>query len=862
MQKRRQLYFLLVCSLVIAALAHFFFLKEWTNDRYMVGPNDGLQQMLTFKKLLYEQYSNGNFFYSSHFGLGGGTYSQLAYYFSTSFVFIITVCVVFLLQSFDLIGSADILFWANAAVFISIGRLAIILFMTTYVFHYMKSNWVAAFAGASFYGLSVMYFRHVIYWEFFADAMLWIPLLVLGVEKIIREARMGWFIFGVASTLFNNFYFAYINLIFVMIYIIFRVFICLEDKETNVWSQLKLYVCSGILGFGISAVSFIPAVYGFLNNHRPPYNKPIPFFHWDNILFKSPYLIIPTIFLIFLFVFSLYKNRAFQLFSVFSIIFIILHFSPVVASSFNGFSAPQYRWEYILSFTVGGAVAVGLNYVKKISLRELIISSFLVFTIYLFFVILDPKLRIFSLPSLFTLSLVACTIILLIVNCCKQSKIRYTLLITGVLLLNIVLVNTFQFAISRVGSVDHVTRDYLVSNKYNGREQLALLEQIKESDSDNFFRIDWRVGSLNNTPIVQDFNGISAYGSIINKHLLYLYLHDLDIDMGRESVSRYATFGDRANLYSLFQGKYLIREKDKTDTIPFGFKKMLESKHYNVYQNMNVLPFIRTTNRVYSETALEKSSPLVREYAMLEGVIISSNNIKTMTELPVAPNIIERTIIKTVGASYKGDRLSVKEEKGGIDLLVNETSPNTKDYYVSFELKSLARDQGFTLKINDYRTTRKSNKSIYKTYDDHLTIRVPKAETIKIRVPKGNYLLKDLALYEENYKKLEVAKKHASQDVDMNWSHHKLTITYNNQLNDLFMILPIPYERGWEVMINNEIKPVQKVNYSFIGFPIEKGMNHIQLIYYPPFFRISLIVTIISTIVSFLICKYTRKRKS
>ncbi|WP_054703419.1 hypothetical protein [Bacillus sp. JCM 19041] len=36
-------------SIIIAVLTHAFFFYEWANDRFMVGPNDGLGQMLPFK---------------------------------------------------------------------------------------------------------------------------------------------------------------------------------------------------------------------------------------------------------------------------------------------------------------------------------------------------------------------------------------------------------------------------------------------------------------------------------------------------------------------------------------------------------------------------------------------------------------------------------------------------------------------------------------------------------------------------------------------------------------------------------------------------------------------------------------------
>ncbi|MCI4139776.1 YfhO family protein, partial [Bacillus vallismortis] len=80
-----------------------FFVKDWSVGRFMSGPVDGLAQMVLFKKLLFEQYTHGNFFYHYTFGLGGGTFSQLGYYFSASFRFLASADVVWILQGVQLI---------------------------------------------------------------------------------------------------------------------------------------------------------------------------------------------------------------------------------------------------------------------------------------------------------------------------------------------------------------------------------------------------------------------------------------------------------------------------------------------------------------------------------------------------------------------------------------------------------------------------------------------------------------------------------------------------------------------------------------------------------------------------------------
>src|SRR5699024_6986746 len=136
-------------------------------------------------------------------------------------------------------------------------------------------------------------------------------------------------------------------------------------KETSKVEQIKMYISRGLLGFGISAISFIPAVYGYVNNHRIPYEDPISFLEVpDNLLLDGRIIVLPAFVVLCLFLISFYKNTMFRFFAYLTILSIALHFSPIVASIFNGFSAPQYRWEYFLSLVAGGVTATGLQQIQ------------------------------------------------------------------------------------------------------------------------------------------------------------------------------------------------------------------------------------------------------------------------------------------------------------------------------------------------------------------------------------------------------------------------------------------------------------------------------------------------------------------
>ncbi|HLR68875.1 MAG TPA: YfhO family protein [Virgibacillus sp.] len=850
----------------MAFFSHLFFVKEWMDGRYMTGINDGLSQMLPFKKLLYDEYTNGNFFYSNAFGLGGGIYSQLSYYFSTSIIFLITTLITFLLELLHLMEEPDIFYWANITLIISVIRMALIISFTTLFFRYMKLEIIPAYIGAALYGTSVIYFRHVTYWEFFADAMLWLPLLLLGIEKIMREKKPGLFTLIVSISLFDNFYFSYVHFLLAAIYILVRWSVPQIQDETGKIQQIKTYIWSGLVGLGISAVSFIPAVYGYLNNHRPPYEEQVPLYSFpDNPLLDGRIIIIPAFVILCLFMFSFYKNRLFSLFAGLTIITIFMHFSPMVASVFNGFSAPQYRWEYFLALAAGGTAASGLQLMHKVKWWQMGVALGGAFGLYVAFYLDDETLVFSSLKDAYeAVAAIFIVVPFLLYGFFKNRKMLAFFSLT-ILATNLYIANFYQKdTISEGGDVQTVSKEFLLSEEYNGKNQRDLIKQIKQKENDPFARIDWMIETRNNTPIVQDFKGLSVYSSILNKHLLYFYLYDLEIDMGRESVSRYASLGDRANLYSILGGKYYIAKEEKS-LIPYGFEQIFKEGNYVAYKNQNQLPSIRTTDTVFLEKDLMNASPVAKERAMLQGIILNDDDIKGET-VPENENIIRQTKVKEVGATYEGNVLDVTAEEGGLNLIPEQTNPAVKDYYVSFYLKSLEKSQRshdkideFRLMVNDFETYRKSNDSIYKTNRNKITIRVPKDKSISIRLPKGKYKLSNLELYGEDYQLLESAKKknESNSNVPISWSGNKVNISYDNQTNQQYMTLPIPYEKGWRVYINGKEKEVKQANYAFIGIALKEGMNKITLVYYPPSFFLSLFITCMS-LITFLFIRKNR----
>ena len=356
------------------------------------------------------------------------------------------------------------------------------------------------------------------YWDFFSDGMLWLILLLMGVEKIIRRESPVLFIVAVSLSLITNFYFSYINFLLAFLYIVTRLFISFSTNEEKWWKQGVQFSLYGLLGFLVSTFAFIPSVVGFLNNSRPAFEDSIPLFAFtENIILNARIIYLPALVFIALFFFTLYKYPRFRFFALLIMIGLPMHFSPMIGSVFNGFSAPQYRWEHFLCLCFAGLIACVFDYLKETQLRHVVYGSTAFIGVVLFVVIYDPG----SFPDRWielTIPLLSLLTILLYVMLTRLNTQQARIIFISATVF-IVLTTTNYYQATKLTSATKVTSEkYMNSELYNSPEQQQLIDKLTAQLTSDNSRIDWLASTRNNTPIVQEFDGMSVYSNILNKH--------------------------------------------------------------------------------------------------------------------------------------------------------------------------------------------------------------------------------------------------------------------------------------------------------------------------------------------------------
>ncbi len=65
-----------------------------------------------------------------------------------------------------------------------------------------------------------------------------------------------------------------------------------------------------------------------------------------------------------------------------------------------------------------------------------------------------------------------------------------------------------------------------------------------------------------------------------------------------------------------------------------------------------------------------------------------------------------------------------------------------------------------------------------------------------------------------------------------------------NAADDVFVLLPEIYQKGWQLRVDGHVKPIFPANYIFLGFALDKGEHQIELKYRPALWNLGLLVSL------------------
>lgn len=503
-----------------------------------------------------------------------------------------------------------------------------------YLRYALKTEGWATTASAIMYAVSGYLIFAAVRHTYFTDGALYLALMLYGVEKLLRERKPHAFIGFVALMLVVNFFFAYINTLIAVLYIVMRLaFRFRERRVRGTAADGFALLGSYLLAVAISAAVFVPMAYLYLQNGRTEiqagYTDSLLFYpithyvalfenitqpagdsgYWSVIGFTPIALFCATLLL-----FKRKKSRSEAQILIGIVVLFIFILVPVFGKMFNGFDYVTNRWSYALSFPMCAACAVMLPELATVGKKKLVTlgvfwGAYLAVAVPL--ALLVGKIIIFAAGFVAT---VACFAALVIVRAVKlKNKFAFQALIS-------LIVFAYAFFV-----YSPFLRNYAI--QFNDR---GVYERIMDGDLSALKLVDddgvYRATETNiNDPLsaIIGYMPISYYWSIVPA---WTANYQLSVALSsRSAFHNVRGLDGRTTLSALAGLKYIVRDKDSLSLLPYGSYAVAETENAVVYQNPYALPLGYAFTEAISEDALDALTPVDRElayarFAVLEDV--------------------------------------------------------------------------------------------------------------------------------------------------------------------------------------------------------------------------------------------------
>ena len=739
---------------------------------------------------------------------------------------------------------------------------------------------------------SVMYslsaFTLGYYWNaMWFDTIALFPLVMLGIVKICREGRWKTYTFALALSLISNYYIGYFTCLFSIL--MFFSSGIIEFKSVKGWLySLYLMVRSALLGVCLSLFITLPAYYGLQTTYsaddRSMLRKILDIFkedkryyhRWKTIVSNTISYNEPTkveglpnfacgmlcILLIGVFLFSRgIKIR-----------------EKILASGmlfFIGLSCNMRQLNYVWH---------GCHFTNQIPYRFAFIFSFILATMAYraYDIILSRGVKIYQLILMLTGPFFVFYVTYLVKGSEFGFKgaVKSSIIITGAYWAIFLAIKVFPFRNVRVRNtlmslaLAVAVFSEFVSNAKIGVKTVggsdyssypshydeieSLLSTVKETDEDDFYRIEMIDNYTLNDSALYGYYGVSQFSSAANVSVTRLCKR-LGL-YASEAGNRFYYRTNTPVVSTLFDLRYLISRSSTMMTEGYAMDYMADAGGSYIYssrypislgymmdkQILNVPDSGATCPLEYQSEIMKAASGIDKD--CFEPQVVSVVDYKNMD---VTKNGFGNYTYKLSNENADtGETTYTFEHTEGKHLYGYADSTGNCCDYLDIRCDGVTVDSGDLIKqyalVFPMGSGREGTNST-------VTIR-PKEDH-----KSGNYKMMVYALNQETFE--EQFKELSDEQLKVtSFSDRKIEGTISAKEAGV-LYLSVPYEKGWTVYVDDEKVDTFRVLDAMLGAEVSAGEHTIRLEYYPEGFVPGVIISIAALTVTGGIMWFERKRR-
>ncbi|MCQ4954428.1 YfhO family protein [Holdemania filiformis] len=811
---------------IFCFLLILYTVKLWPFGEQTIVSLDLDSQYISFFSYLKEIFRDPTtLFYSFSKTLGGDMIGLVSYY---------------LMSPFNLIA----LFFSTSNLPIALTLIIILKIGSAgYTFNlFLKNNGYNSLIFSTAYALMafvIANYSNVIW----LDGIILLPLIAMGIEKIMVGKSPAFYIFSLSASIFTNYYIGYMLCIFSVIYF-FYCFYFKEETRSLRSSKVFINFCfASIISGGLAAVLLIPVKYSLETTKglfdlssiqwqanltlRDLFSKLIlGSYNFNEAMFGKPNIYCSYIGLLsFVFYFlnkridKKEKTGCFLILLLFLVSFI---FEPINLI-WHGFSKPNwfpYRYSFIFTFFVLLIGHKGLNITLEGNNKRIVLLSAGMLSLF----ILIGYMGNFSYLNIYKFLASLIFISFIILYLLKNIKAKGTLLVVLVLELT---VNGY-FGLKEI--------PHLSLNEYKTYVDKVepIIKSIRKKDS-GFYRFEKTFQRTQNDPMLLNYSGLS-HNSSAEAPLVRSYLYS-QLGLCTEDNWTYYNSGTTYANDSLLGIKYILTEQK----ISMGYTALNTYGDSTLYLNDFTLPFgFLTSGPVHSFYPVDFS--WLSNQNNIWKVLSNNENLEIMKSLEFS--IIKNDIIQN------GDYFN---------YIVNGEDP-----FLEYQFAMPKKGPVFIyLTSNDERKVKLFINDEYLcdyfTYGQHQMIRLGEYDkdervTLKLKLEEEqldiqsvNLFYQDMDVFEEAFTSLIYNNTLMIESKKNGYIAGHIEVKEPSNL-----ILQIPYDQNWRFYVDGK-----KVNsYESLGIYstlyLDEGFHDIRAIYIPRGLKLGITITIISLIIMFI----------
>ena len=746
----------------------------------------------------------------------------------------------------------------------------------------------------AFCGYMLAYYWNVMW----LDGMILLPVILLGIERIIDHGKPATYITGLALSMFSNYYISYMLCIFSVIYFCYYYVISYESgslisrsyqkKSNRLLCRLSnrrfirtgfIFALSSLAAAGLMAFVLLPVYsvlksssatsgtfpddmksyftfFDFFANHLASLETTIRS-SGDDVL-PNVYCGVLTLILapLFFFTKSISKKEKIATLGLLTVLYFSFNVNTL-NYIWHGFHFPNdlpYRQSFIYSF-----VLLVMAYKVFIRLGEFTSKQFgaagLALVAFVFIVEDITSKNVDSATVMLTLALLVLYVILLALF--KDKKYQSASL--ALLLLVCICSEVVMCDSSRVSIT--ITKDSYASDY---KDFKVLKDALDTAENGDFYRMELSDLRTRMDPCWYGYNGVSVFSS-----MAFESLSNLQDDLGMMSnrINSY-TYNPQTPVYNMmFSLKYIVNNSSpNTLESPF-YSPSLKSEKFSAYKNNYYLPIAYCidskaegwANEEYMDTwkietgsdpfmlqgdYFDLASGAGNPFEKIDVSYATYSNISPFTEILSATNFSYSKT--TPDADGSAVLYLTTEKKGNVYVYFDVTGASDKDVVINSKHGTITQNSHqnciFDLGYFDV------NESITVTVpfeNNNGTLKFF-AYTINEDIfEKGYEILADTQMLVEKFENTSISGRITAK-------------------NDCILYTSVPYDKGWKVIIDGEEVAddnIIKFGQGLLAAKVEKGNHNVELVFEAQGLKAGLIISFGTAFILILLLLIDRIKK-